>query len=76
MDPSTMIWGSKRLAPLQVCLWGHPQPLASHMDYFVSSDAFHRDVEAHSASDVTVTFVSESSDVQLPLQAWATCIQI
>lgn len=64
MDPSTMIWGSARLAPLQVCLWGHPTTTGfSHMDYFVSSDAFHRDVEeAHSASDVTVTFVSESSD--------------
>jgi predicted O-linked N-acetylglucosamine transferase (SPINDLY family) len=46
MDPSTMIWASARLAPLQLCLWGHPTTTgSSHMDYFVSSFDYHEHAE-------------------------------
>ena len=46
MDPSTMIWASARLAPLQICLWGHPTTTgSSHMDYFASSEGYHLDTE-------------------------------
>jgi len=42
MDPATIVWAQARLAPTQICLWGHPTTtgLAS-MDFFVSSYAFH-----------------------------------
>ncbi len=44
MDPATMIWAGARLAPVQACLWGHPTTTGmEHMDYFISSDAYHID---------------------------------
>ena len=41
MDTKTAMWGGARLAPVQVCFWGHPTTTGMHsMDYFVTSDSF------------------------------------
>ena len=58
MDPSTMIWASARLAPVQVCLWGHPTTTGlSHMDYFASSSSYHNHEEdAYSAHGMEVFY--------------------
>lgn len=43
MDPAGIVWAAARLAPIQMCLWGHPTTTAlPHMDYYLSSDRFHR----------------------------------
>lgn len=49
MDPSTAMWAASRLAPIQACLWGHPTTTGmAHMDYFISSDGYHRPFVADS----------------------------
>ena len=41
MDTKTAMWGGARLAPVQICFWGHPTTTGMHsMDYFVTSDSF------------------------------------
>jgi predicted O-linked N-acetylglucosamine transferase (SPINDLY family) len=43
MDPSTAAWAGARLAPLQLCVWGHPTTTGlPPMDYYISSEKFHR----------------------------------
>lgn len=42
MEPSTAVWAAARLAPVQVCVWGHPSTTGMpHMDYYISSALFH-----------------------------------
>ena len=42
MEPSTAVWAAARLAPLQVCVWGHPSTTGmASMDYYISSALFH-----------------------------------
>lgn len=50
MDPSTSVWAASRLAPVQVCTWGHPTTtgLAS-IDYFLSSYDYHAPLPSPSA---------------------------
>jgi protein O-GlcNAc transferase len=46
MEPSTVVWASARLAPIQICVWGHPTTTGlQHMDYFMSSQLFHNSRE-------------------------------
>lgn len=45
MDPSTSVWGASKLAPIQMCIWGHPSTTGLRsMDYYISSELFHRDL--------------------------------
>ena len=45
MDPSTTVWGASKLAPIQMCIWGHPSTTGLRsMDYYISSELFHRDL--------------------------------
>ena len=42
MDPATSVWASSRLAPVQICTWGHPTTTGMEsMDYFISSFNYH-----------------------------------
>lgn len=42
MDPAGIVWAGARLAPVQMCLWGHPSTTAlPHIDYYLSSQEFH-----------------------------------
>lgn len=42
MDPSTTAWAAARIAPIQVCIWGHPSTTGlPFMDYYLSSSLFH-----------------------------------
>jgi hypothetical protein len=42
MEPTTPVWAASRLAPVQICTWGHPSTTGMlYMDYFVSSDVYH-----------------------------------
>lgn len=68
MDPSTMIWASSRLAPVQMCLWGHPTTTGmDQMDYFVSSQAFISDMEL----SVTEQSTTQRRQEQQPLNSTA-----
>mmetsp|Transcript_16142 Transcript_16142/g.27081 ORF Transcript_16142/g.27081 Transcript_16142/m.27081 type:complete len:240 (+) Transcript_16142:43-762(+) len=43
MDPATAAWAAARIAPIQVCIWGHPSTTGyAAMDYYLSSSAFHQ----------------------------------
>lgn len=43
MDPSSVVWASSRLAPIQIGLWGHPTTTGQPtIDYYMSSERFHR----------------------------------
>ena len=55
MDPSTSVWGASKLAPVQVCLWGHPSTTGmGSMDYFISADLFHTQVSSLLYSDASI----------------------
>lgn len=44
MDTKTSMWASARLAPVQVCFWGHPSTTGMpSIDYFVTADGFEDD---------------------------------
>lgn len=46
MEPSTTVWAASKLAPIQMCTWGHPSTTGLRsMDYFISSDIFHLDMD-------------------------------
>ena len=47
MEPSTVVWASARLAPVQIALWGHPETSGmASIDYYISSDPYHQAQDA------------------------------
>jgi hypothetical protein len=43
MEPSTVVWASSRLAPIQMVLWGHPSTTGlDSIDYYISSQFYHQ----------------------------------
>jgi hypothetical protein len=41
------VWAASRLARVQIALWGHPSTSGmTSIDYFLSSDSFHEEVNA------------------------------
>ena len=37
-----VVWAAARLAPIQICTWGHPSTTGLHnIDYYISSDSYH-----------------------------------
>jgi hypothetical protein len=61
MDPSTSVWGASKLAPIQVCLWGHPTTTGmGSMDYFISADAYHN----HLSENPTRRLLHNSSQIE------------
>jgi hypothetical protein len=61
MDPSTIVWASARLAPIQMVTWGHPSTTGlSSIDYYLSSEYFH--YYPMSSGDPQLTPFSDESD--------------
>jgi hypothetical protein len=61
MDPSTVVWASARLAPVQIVTWGHPSTTGlSSIDYYLSSEYFH--YYPMSSDPMLTPFSDESGD--------------